>query len=84
MSAKTGTRGNGQADRPRDTVHRAPSRFVLFRDKDGRKQAVARQSVSALCEDDDGTTMLLLPGGRFIIVNEPLEAVMAMLGSDRA
>ncbi len=57
-----------------------PGRFVLVRDRDGRRMAVARHAVSAVGETEDGGSFLVLPGGRTIVVDEPLDLVMQWLG----
>ncbi len=56
-----------------------PGRFVLVRDRDGRRTAVARHAVSAVGETEDGGSFLVLPGGRTIVVDEALELVMQWL-----
>ncbi len=56
------------------------SRFVLVRDRDGRRMAVARHAVSAVGEIEDGGSFLVLPGGRTIVVDETLDLVMQWLG----
>ena len=53
-------------------------RFVVLRDVDGRVHAVAAGSIGAVCETDDGS-MLLLPGGRIVMVHQPLGTVLAWL-----
>lgn len=50
-------------------------RFVILRDVEGRMHAVSATSVGAICEDDGGA-LLLLPGGRMIRVDQPLEEVL--------
>ena len=42
--------------------------------------AVARHAVSAVGETEDGGSFLVLPGGRTIVVDEPLDLVMQWLG----
>ena len=68
------------AGSPRPAVPPARDRFVVLRDRDGRRQAIARQAVSALCEDEAGGTLLLLPGGRLVAVDEALDAMLALFG----
>ena len=50
-------------------------RYVLLRDNSGTLHAVSAGSVSALCETDDGT-VLLLPGGRVIMVRQSLRIIL--------
>ena len=57
-----------------------PSRFLVVRDRDGRRIAVARNAVSAVGETEDGGSFLVLPGGRTIVVDETLDHVMQWLG----
>ncbi len=66
------------AGNPRPAVPPTRDRFVVLRDRDGRRQAIARQSVSALCEDEGGGTLLLLPGGRLVAVDDALDVVLAL------
>jgi len=42
-------------------------RYLVLRDIDGRRHAVAAGAVSALCETDDGV-VLMLPGGKLVHV----------------
>lgn len=53
-------------------------RFVILRDAEGRLHAVAATAVAAVCEED-GATILLLPGGRLIRVERGLETVLGWL-----
>ncbi len=53
-------------------------RFVVLRDRDGTAVAVAAGAVSAVCETDDGS-LLMLPGSRLVHVPRPLELVLAWL-----
>jgi hypothetical protein len=53
-------------------------RFVVLRDVEGRMHAVSATSVGAICEDDGGA-LLLLPGGRMIRVERPLDEVLGWL-----
>jgi len=55
-------------------------RFVVVRDRDGCRKAVARQAVSAVCETEEGGSVLMLPGGRMIQVEEDLDTVLQWLG----
>lgn len=52
----------------------------MIRDRDGRRTAVTRQAVSAVCETDEGGSLLLLPGGRVVHVQESLDTVLGWLG----
>ena len=54
-------------------------RFLVVRDVEGQRHAVAIGAVSALGETDQGV-ILLLPGGRLIHVPEPMERVLRWLG----
>ena len=56
------------------------SRFVVVRDRDGCRKAVARHAVSAVCETEEGGSVLMLPGGRMIAVEEDLDTVLQWLG----
>lgn len=51
-------------------------RFVVLRDIDGTRHAVTATAVSAMCETDGGS-LLLLPGGRLLRVEQPLTTVLA-------
>jgi hypothetical protein len=42
-------------------------RFVVLRDVEGKRHAMAAAAVAALCECDDGT-LLMVPGGRLVQV----------------
>ena len=53
-------------------------RYVVLRDSSGTLHAVSPVSVSALCEADDGT-VLLLPVGRVIVLRQSLQTVLAWL-----
>lgn len=53
-------------------------RFVVLRDADGRLHAVAATAVAAVCEEE-GASVLLLPGGRMIRVERELETVLGWL-----
>lgn len=62
---------------PRDGVHH--DRYVIIRDRDGQRHAVARHAVSAVHEKEDGGSVLLLPGGRMVQVEDDLDTVLAWL-----
>ena len=53
-------------------------RYVIIRDTSGTLHAVSPVSVSAVCETDDGT-LLLLPGGRMIAVGQGLAIILGWL-----
>jgi hypothetical protein len=55
-------------------------RYVVLRDVDGRTHALATTAVAAVCADPEGGCTLLLPGGRMVRVDQPLELVLAWLG----
>jgi len=50
-------------------------RFVLLRDTDGTRHAVTATAVTAICEVDGGS-LLLLPGGRMLRVEQALATVL--------
>jgi len=54
-------------------------RYVVVRDIDGRRHALAAGAVSAMCETDDGV-VLVLPGGRLLQVPRSLEVVLGWFG----
>ncbi len=53
-------------------------RFVVLRDVEGKRHAVAAGAVAALCETDDGT-LLMLPGGRLVLVQQGLGVILSWL-----
>ena len=53
-------------------------RFVVLRDLDGRLHAVSAGAISAMCEADDGT-VIMLPGGKMVQVSISMEVVLAWL-----
>ncbi len=55
-------------------------RYVVVRDVDGRLHALSAGAVSAICETDEGS-LLLLPGGRTVHVNHSLPTVLGWLGA---
>jgi hypothetical protein len=57
-------------------------RFVLLRDLDGNLQALSATAVVAACETDTGT-VLLLPGGRVVQIQQPLLEVLSWLDTRR-
>ncbi len=54
-------------------------RYVVVRDADGRRHALAATAVSAICEADDGGCVLLLPGGRLVRLEGSLDTVLGWL-----
>ena len=54
-------------------------RYVVLRDRDGRRTAVARSAVSAISEAEDCGALIYLPGGRVLCVEEDLDAVLGWL-----
>ena len=57
----------------------ATGRYVVLRDRDGRRTAVARGAVSAISEAEDGGALIYLPGGRVVCVEADLDAVLDWL-----
>ncbi len=57
-------------------------RFVVLHDLEGRTHALAAGAVSAVCETDDGS-LLILPGGRMLHVPTPLRDVLRWLTCER-
>lgn len=55
-------------------------RFTVVRDRDGRRYALAATAVVAICDDADGGTIILMPGGRVIAMDEDIETVLAWVG----
>lgn len=53
-------------------------RFVVLRDQDGCLHAVAAGTVGAMRETDDGT-LLLMSGGRMLVVNQAMRTVLGWL-----
>ncbi len=53
-------------------------RFLVLRDVEGQRHAVAIGAVSALGETDHGV-ILLLPGGRLIQVPQSMECMLGWL-----
>jgi hypothetical protein len=51
-------------------------RFVVLRDVDGRRHAVAAGAVLAMADAEDGDTLLHVPGGRALQVPHPLTTVL--------
>ena len=56
-----------------------PTRFVVLRDRDGVRVAVARAAIAVLRETDEGDTLLLLSGGRVVAMADGLDAVLDQL-----
>jgi hypothetical protein len=59
-------------------------RYVVIRDADGRLHGIAAAAVSAVCDDDAGGALLLLPGGRMVKVGEPVDVVLSWLAGGGA
>ena len=54
-------------------------RYLLLRDVDGRRHALLATAVHAASQEEDGDTMLLLPGGRALRVSVPFANVLGWL-----
>ena len=56
-------------------------RYVLLRDRDGLRHAVRGGSILAISDVDGGEvcTAVILHGGRIIIVDAPIEEILAWL-----
>jgi hypothetical protein len=54
-------------------------RYLVLRDIDGRRHALSASAVHAACEEEDGDTVLFLPGGRALRVGVPLATVLGWL-----
>ena len=57
----------------------AYGRFVIVRDRDGVRHAVARGAISLLREAEDGGTLLLLTGGRIVAMTDSLETIIVQI-----
>lgn len=57
----------------------ACGRFVIVRDRDGVRHAIARGAISVMREDQDGGTLLLLTGGRMLVMADGLEATLEQI-----
>lgn len=57
-------------------------RFVVLRDLEGRRHAIAAAAVSAVCETEDGA-VLLLAGGRMLKVEQGMATILEWLGCGR-
>lgn len=53
-------------------------RFLVVRDLEGHRHALAAGSIAAICETDDGV-LLMLPGGRLVHVATTLGGILARL-----
>ena len=60
-------------------VQAGPGRFVVVRDRDGRRAAVARCAVSAVGEAEDGGAVRYLLGGSVICAEADLDVVLGWL-----
>lgn len=54
-------------------------RYVMLRDLEGRLHALSPNAVCAICDNGEGGSVLMLPGGKFIQVEREVEQVAAML-----
>lgn len=54
-------------------------RFLVLCDIDGRRHAVLAGAVQVACEQEDGDTVVFLPGGRAIRVGVPLATLLGWL-----
>ncbi|WP_120010612.1 hypothetical protein [Teichococcus vastitatis] len=54
-------------------------RYVMLRDASGQRHAIALSAALALCEVEEGGTVLLLPGGRLLRLEAGLDEVLAWL-----
>lgn len=54
-------------------------RFVVLRDVEGTRHALAAASVAAACEAEDGATVIMLPGGKLLRVPQRLDTVLTWL-----
>ena len=57
-------------------------RFLVVRDVDGNLHAVAAGSVAAVCATDAGT-VLMLPGGKMVLVSQSMAQILAWLDGRR-
>jgi hypothetical protein len=57
-------------------------RYVVLRDVDGRAHAISITAVAAICTDEDESSVLLLPGGRLVRVDAPLEQAVAWFSGE--
>ncbi|MFC7737678.1 hypothetical protein ACFQX4_17975 [Roseomonas sp. GCM10028921] len=56
-------------------------RYVILIDVDGRTHAIAPTSVDAICEVD-GQSILLLPGGRIVVIEADVVRVARILSGE--
>jgi hypothetical protein len=54
-------------------------RYVVVRDVNGRRHALAATAVVAISEEEDGDIVLFLPGGRALRISVPLATVLDWL-----
>lgn len=56
--------------------------FAVLEDEDGRRHAIRLGAVLGLSDGDDarGTTVLHAPGNRVVVIDAPLEDVLAFFG----
>jgi hypothetical protein len=56
-------------------------RYLLLRDRDGLRHAIRSGSILAISDADgsEGLTVILLPGGRILVVPIPLDEILGWL-----
>ncbi|MBL6078191.1 hypothetical protein JMJ56_09255 [Belnapia sp. T18] len=54
-------------------------RYLIVRDVDGRFHALSAAAVLAVCDDSCGGSMMLLPGGRAVRLDQSIETVLTWL-----
>ena len=64
---------------PAPAANSGHARYVVLRDRDGRRHAVAKRAVSLVYEIEDGGCTLLLPGGHVVVLAEDLDTVLEQL-----
>ncbi|MGK7871348.1 hypothetical protein [Falsiroseomonas sp. E2-1-a20] len=62
---------------PIENDGRRIGRYVVVQDIDGRTHALSVTAVAAICSDDNEGSVLLLPAGRLVRVDAPLEQAAA-------
>ncbi|MCW8087601.1 hypothetical protein [Sabulicella glaciei] len=60
---------------------RRVGRFVVLVDRQGIRHALSATAVVAICETEDGSTILLLPGGRHIVTEIALDELAMALST---
>jgi hypothetical protein len=79
ISPQDDTTTGTEPPRPSSYQSAGRTRFLILRDRDGLRRAVARSAVLVVSEAEDGGSILLLPGGRIIQVDEALDLVLEWL-----